>query len=245
MTRRKKRKGKGKSKSQAQSTRPGRAASVPVLPAELPRNPPTNPDAGRLTAALIELEIARGDDGLLRGKPEPVILVGAYLVRATRVLLLGRSLSRVTPELSFPSTVKVKPDHQLLFDKHFRSDATGRIVLVALALEEDSGNDVTRVYADLEHPARLRIWPAEASMPAPRTLEEIAHDSMWDPCAVPRVHLLVHDADARDTCKDDDFVGACVLNMPSIAGSDDYRRLHFLSDSGKNDWTATLRILLR
>jgi hypothetical protein len=48
----------------------------------------------RFQLEVAALEIARGHDGLLKGRPEPVLLVGVYMRDANAIHLLGRSLHR-------------------------------------------------------------------------------------------------------------------------------------------------------
>lgn len=200
---------------------------------------PGSPASHRtLSVRLLSLEIAKGDDGLLGGWPEPILLIAAYDLGGPSPALVGRSAIELRPRGRFPSVVV--PEEELLFRARCRSGAAGVAAILAVALERDSGRDVERVYADLPEPAAFRAWQIDSVMPAPVPLDEIARTAM-DPAPVRRINVIHRGRDLRDSCSSDVVVGACVLGVVLPPPSADIR-LPFVSVDRSNDWTAVLRL---
>ncbi|MBI2893021.1 MAG: hypothetical protein HYY06_05680 [Deltaproteobacteria bacterium] len=198
------------------------------------------PPAGHRTISvrLLSLEIARGDDGLLGGWPEPVLLIAAYDLGGPVPAIVGRSAVELRPCERFPSVVV--PATELLFRARCRAGDAGLAAILAIALERDSGRDVERLYADLPEPAAFRAWQIESAMPAPAPLDEIARATI-DSTPARRVNVIHRGRDLRDSCSSDVVVGACVLGVALPPTSLDVR-LPFVSVDRRNDWTAVLRL---
>ncbi|NUQ76157.1 MAG: hypothetical protein HUU21_21675 [Polyangiaceae bacterium] len=205
----------------------------------------------RLRMELFALELAAGHDGLLRGMPEPVILLGAFLLANARALPLGRSLVRLNqPSGRFPTTV-TPPEPAVLRAKG-RATASARIAVLAIAVEEDAGDDVARIYGHLAEGKNVRVWNHEDAVPAPAALSELlaGPDSHVPPIVAPallphpvasRVGVVVDGADLRDLCQADELVGASLFLIPTTRQEEGYR-VHFTSSDKKNDWTALISV---
>lgn len=188
---------------------------------------------------LLRLELARGYDGPLRGMPEPTLLFGIYRVRADRVTLLERSLHRLTSRGPHPERIDVE-------DARVEARAPRvkdmRLLVLALALEEDSGEGVAALYAELEAPDRLALWAADAQQPDPVSLADWAKTTSPAAPVTTTVHLVDAERDLRDAKLGDDWVGAAVFCLDDEKRSREERRMRFASADGRNDWTAIVEV---
>lgn len=185
---------------------------------------------------LLRLEIARGHDGLLQGKPEPVVALGLYVVEPGATRLVVRALWRFHPAHRLPAAVgAIEPT---LVDGGKLPKAARGWVVVAAALEEDGGGDLGRLFAALERPAGLHFVTEDGGA------EHGVDDVLARPSpTVPRpVHLLIDGVDAGATCASDDWVGAAVVGYSARGPSRGDLRLHFSAGSRRNDWTAVLDV---
>ena len=133
----------------------------------------------RLT--LETLEIARGHDGLLRGKPEPALLIAVYRTNgALPASLVGRLLVRAPLVGDLPCTVALG-QRELRYDARFASSE--RIVVLVFAVEEDTGEGVAALYAAFETPAEFLLYAAKEAIPSPLGLDEWARNECAPPCA--------------------------------------------------------------
>ena len=170
------------------------------------------------------LEIALGYDQWGRGDPDPVVLVAVYRQRR----LLRRELVRPRVPSPYPASV----EHQRLFEVEV---GRGRVGVLVVAYEEDSGKDVAELYARLEA-GDIELWSTAHEEPSPRSLATwIRAASTGDEA----VELLVEGNSLADGARDD-YVGACMI----VCGDDGSERtkrrshrLHMRSRDGKNDWT--------
>jgi hypothetical protein len=187
------------------------------------------------------LEIARGHDGFLRGNPEPVIIFAAYLVTAGGLQIVGRSLHRFRASKPFPSAAKVDTPELPACRILLHAGATARWAVLAIALEEDGGEDVQRLFGAVEHHKNLSVWPSGAIDVEPQSLASVPFTDEW---RLPReVDLLVDGLAASSSCRSDKWIGAVCWLMPGnetgmLAGY----RLPFLAEDGRNDWTAIVAI---
>ncbi len=189
---------------------------------------------------VVGLEIARGHDGLLRGDPEPVVVVGAYLLNPPYVQVVGRSLHRFQAHIPFPSTATTK-DRSLPAGSIQMPKGAPRWVVLALALEEDGGLDVQRAFGALEHHAALSVWASEERDVEPYGLSTIPATPTW---FLPRaVQLQVDGAPFAGTCRSDKWIGAVCWMLEGREPPDRARyRLPFLAEDRRNDWTAVLDV---
>jgi hypothetical protein len=202
----------------------------------------------RLRMELTALELASGHDGLLRGLPEPVIVLGAFLLASARALPLGRCLVRLSqPAGRFPTTVT--PPQPAVLRAKGRASTSARIAVLAIAVEEDAGKDVERIYAHLAEAKNVRVWNLEDAVPSPVSLAELVAGPEAPSIAAPllphpvatRVGVVVDGADLRDVCEADELIGAGLFVIPTTRNEEGFR-VHFTSADQKNDWTAVLSV---
>jgi hypothetical protein len=220
-----------------------RTASTAPTKNTNPANVKPRAQSFRAHIELTALELASGHDGLLRGMPEPVVLLGAFLLTDGQARSLGRVLVRTNqPAGRFPTVVTPTAQAALLGRGRAASGASGaRIAVLAIALEEDSGKDVERVYAHLENGKALRVWALDDAVPHVTTLAELGASAPSEPPIAPRVGVLDEGADLRDLCKDDEMVGAALF-LIGVNRQEEGFRLHFVSSDRKNDWTAIVGV---
>lgn len=189
----------------------------------------------RLRAQIEALEMARGHDGLLRGSPEPVVLLAAFHPDGGPQAI-ARSIARFAPRGAYPLTAA--PSAPVRLEGEVRAPPAGqgvlRVVLAAIALEEDGGGDVADAYAALGDGRALSVWSEESVDPTPIVSVTEA--------GVRRVHVLRDGADLRDRCRDDELIGAAVAVVGARGGH--RLRLPFVSGDGLNDWTALVDLEL-
>lgn len=192
---------------------------------------------------LESVELARGYDGPLRGRPEPRLLIVAYRVTPNRAVTLGRHLSRVEPSSIFPQRIEL--NERAIAERIFAGstqEERGTLVVLAVALEEDAGSDVADVYVDLAQPERWAVWDPTGALPEPRPIEEQWKLLPSIPPTPDVVSLLRDGAHLEQVVRRDDWVGASALRVPLGAASRARYRLHFASADARNDWTANLHV---
>ncbi len=188
-----------------------------------------------------QLEMAKGYDGLLRGMPEPTMLLGIYRVDGGHARALGRYLYRFGRPAEFPTKVmpKVASDEVLAF----RPSTDSRIVVLALAVEEDNGRGLQTLFAELEGADGVLAWTDDDVAPVPTHLQELCGGQM-PPDRAHRVHLMFGEHDPSRHLDGDDWIDANLL-WTSIAIKRIRHRLHFVSADGRNDWTAEVELMVR
>lgn len=185
-----------------------------------------------------KLELARGHDGFLRGGPDPVLLLGVYGVFGSTVRLLGRSLHRFASRTKFPT--EIAPDAPAI--PAFAIEAEGfHFLVLAVALEEDGGRDVQRLFGAFEHVALLSVWSPERSEVDPIALAAFPVDVEH---TVPTtVEMVIDGEQASSSCKSDKWIGAvCWSLLPRAPAGLATYRLPFLAPDRRNDWTAVLNV---
>lgn len=196
-----------------------------------------------LHVALKQLEITAGHDGLLRGKPEPVILLSAYCLAGDVVTFLGQALARLHPKKPFPT--QIMPDEEVAISvdvrQHESAKAGNHLLVLALALEEDSSDDVQRLYKRLTTAQSLFLWDSASHIPAPVTLGNAARWAKRDGANCFAVHLMDGIADVGEQCEGDTFVAAQAVLIEFCRGPAECR-LRFVSADQRNDWTAQLTV---
>jgi hypothetical protein len=198
----------------------------------------------RFSGRVDKLEIARGHDGILRGPPDPVLAIAVYVGDAATFRLLGRSLHKFHPRDSFPASVP--PDREALPTGAIDVETGFRYVALAVALEEDGGVDVQRVFGALEHHRMLSVWAPHGAEPEPFSLSTLPETPEW---GVPvEIDLCIDGVSLSSSCASDKLIGAVCWTMspraelPTSAYRASLYRLPFLSADRKNDWTALVAI---
>lgn len=189
----------------------------------------------------MQLEVAKGHDGWLRGAPEPALTLGLYRIDDEEVRLLGRFLYRFERPSSIPAKVAPRePSKEWVVQ---RLAKTTRLALLVLAAEEDNGRGLQHLYAELEHGASVLAWTESGEAAEPLHLHELTVAAKLPPARAHRVHLMFEDRDPSVRLAGDDWVDANILWTANLPGSRRYR-LHFVSPDGRNDWTAELDLVL-
>lgn len=199
------------------------------------------PGAFRIGLRIDELELARGHDGLLRGSPEPTLLLAVYRVDATTVTTHGRYLYRFECPASLPAKVAPQESSNESIVVPFSEGA--RIVVLVLAVEEDSGQGLQALYAELENGDAVVAWLEPGGGDHPMHLPELTTDALVAD-APHRIHLVFDDRDPSQQLSGDDWIGAALVWAPLETGRGRHR-LHFVSADARNDWTAELELTLR
>jgi len=189
----------------------------------------------RVRFELSQLEIARGHDGFMRGKPEPVLLAGLYACVDAEATLVARGVFDFERPGPYPAVVTCPGD---ALTARLRLGAGRGLLLLLLAFERDGGADVARVYALLDEPERLQLWSEADAEPAPHALSETRATEAT------RVNLLLEREPLPKLMKDDDWIGAVAMWTES-SRVDLSPRARFLSRDEMNDWTATFSLRAR
>lgn len=172
------------------------------------------------------------------------MLIAAYWLNRGRAKLVGRNLTRLSVPGPFPTRVELGSE---LVNATFQLPATGgdltAFAILVFALEEDSGEDVQRLYAQLERPETLSLWDERSAVPELRALDELARFAANEPPNAQPVRVMRGDADAAAEVRADDWVGSVLARIspePATRGSE--WRFHFASPDGRNDWTAVFLV---
>lgn len=190
---------------------------------------------------LDHLELAKGHDGFLRGKPEPVIILGIYFAESGHIRLLSREIMHFEVPGRFPATVERLP--AMLPARRYAHKEGAHMMLLALAVEEDSGRDIPDLYAALERVGGLDIWRIDHALHEPLHLHELPVENLdWHRSH--RVRVLLDGVDLGQACRKDDWVAAALAVVATDPSGNITRRLHFVSGDLRNDWTAQVRVVL-
>jgi len=177
----------------------------------------------------------------LRGKPEPALLIAAYRTNgALPAALVGRLLVRARLTNEIPCSVSLG-EHELHYDARFA--VAERILLLALALEENNGRGVAALYAAFESPGQLLLYDASESVPSPLTVDEWARTARSTASApsVRPVEVMLAGVALDEIAASDQFISASALSIATLGRADESWRLSFVGRDERNDWTLLLR----
>ncbi len=194
------------------------------------------PKKRRVSATVVagELEIARGHDGIVRGSPEPVVVLGLYSYAGGNLSLEAREILRFASPRKIPGSVAVLvPDPRPMRVRRSLGDGE-RFLLLLSAIEEDSGVDVATFFQSLESPQMISAFLTEASDPTPYLLRDLAAARNPELTDALRCSLLFDGSLMSQRCKGDDFIASSFLTFEVGESS---RRARFVSENGLNDWT--------
>ncbi len=197
--------------------------------------------SSRLTVNLTSVLLTRGHDGLLRGKPEPVLLFAAYAVAGKYVALLSSIRHTFGVRGPYPSTVDCK--QQALFRAPL-PDGVQRVLLLCLALEYDRGPDILALGDGLSVPEHWGVWATDSPVEVPFSLADLALLQPFRPPSAMTVNVRFMERDCRELCQQDDFVGGAVILLSPQRPTRDTWRARMISADGRNDWTANLWVQL-
>lgn len=203
--------------------------------------PATTGTVLRVVLRMEQLELARGYDGLLRGAPEPSLVVGVFCVHGEHARLAARYLYRFERPGGFPC--KVGPREPSNESCTVVVAAGARLVVLALAVEEDSGRGLQALYGELERGDTIVVWTRDEAAPVPLHLHELDPHAVT-PDVAHRIHVLLGERDPAKRLEGDDWVDAAMLvTLPLVQHR--RHRLHLCSADGRNDWTAQLDVVVR
>ena len=200
----------------------------------MPRRP-------RFRLSLERLELAAGHDGLLRGAPEPCLLIGLFQLRAEGPALIGRCLHEVGT-IHAPLPLAMTVGQELLDLPLPRSgDTLPGMALISLLLEKDSGADIARLYTDLGTPARLAVVQEALAVPDTLPLGELLRLPATAPPHAEPIQLLYEERAVADEVRRDDWVGAALIRIDPPQGRASHEwQIRARSADRRNDWTLWL-----
>jgi len=189
------------------------------------------------------MEVVAGHDGFARGLPEPVAVVAAYYCSEQGTALVSRALVPFAVEGRAPSWAQAIPRQQPA-PSWFLAQPTGTVVVVAVAIEEDSGKDIQRIYASTDLADEMLIWPIDGAGAVPCALERMAELTV----AETPIQVGLHTVDGApvDTVRRDDYVGTAAvwLASPTDLRTRDFA-LPIRSRNGRNHWVVNLSLAIR
>lgn len=169
-------------------------------------------------------------------------MVAAFGIQSERAVLLGRALRRLFVSGNYPSVTElVDKKERLLFSVPVPGICQ-RILLLALALEEDGGGDVSALYGAFSRPEAITGWSLGELMPEPLTLVEAGSGALTEPPEASPVHLLSGGEYFNDRCRSDDWIGAAIIVLETGQQAKSQWRFHFVSEDRRNDWTGVFQI---
>jgi hypothetical protein len=197
------------------------------------------PAAPSFSGRVDALEIARGHDGLFRGKPDPVLVVGAYWFDGAMVRTFGRSIHKFDVKKNAPTLVRA--DSEALPTCVLPRGGGDAYYVLAIAIEENDADGVTALYGAVERPHQLSVSPLEKTEVDCFPLTALPRTREW---SVPvAVQLLAGGGHASALCRSDTLVGAVAFWLPArVPAHASSYRLPFVSDDKTNDWTALVTI---
>lgn len=156
---------------------------------------------------------------------------------AAPVSLVGRLLLRSKLNSEIPCVVLGA--EELRYDARFAD--TERLVVLALAAEENSGHGVQALYTALEIPEHILLYSALDSTPSPRTLSEWSGQE-WAAPAAPAVEVLLRGHSIAALAGSDEYIAASAFSVSPHARCNELWRLPFVAPDQRNDWTLVLRL---
>lgn len=192
-----------------------------------------------LEGNLTGIELRKGHDGFLRGKPEPVLIwVALGLVPSGATLLQG-STRTLAVTGGYPFRVPINEPRLIA------ARAPGpceRFLLLGLAFEQDSGEDVRRLSTALANTFEWSVRAGDSRMAAPFRLHELALVPPGEPPDATSIRLSHRDVDLADACTHDDWIGAAMVLLPGDRGGITRWNVRFCSDDQRNDWWVQLTL---
>jgi hypothetical protein len=188
-----------------------------------------------LKVHMRHLEVARGHDGFLRGKPEPVVVLGAFAVSELGVRCVLRTVQRFRLSSAPPCNATAS-------DGPHRVQLTGdsALLLVAAALEDDGGGDHDKLYTGFERIASILVFDTDTPVPAPESLEVATRARMGK--AGHAVGLLFDDVVVEHTVVKDTWIGAALASVSAEGARGANVRLPLRAEDGRNDWTLVIDV---
>jgi hypothetical protein len=190
-----------------------------------------------LQLELERIELARGHDGFARGAPEPSVVLAVYRCASDAATLVARSVHRFRSPGPHPEVIEANGAQ---LEAVIPRVEGMRILVLALAFEEDSGRGIQSAYCGLAQPETLSLWADGDGDPEPRSLAAWTMLPAPAPPDTQSVHLLLDGRDLRDATEGDDWIGASAFHVADEQLPRLVRRMRFVSPDDENDWTAVL-----
>lgn len=169
-----------------------------------------------------------------------MLILSAYLVDGVAVRTLGRALHRFAPHEPFPS--RALPDQALSISVEITHHVPIQVVVLALALEQDSSRGVQAAFGAVEHHGALTLWQSSSPDPTPVTIGEMTDDGEAWRYPAP-VQVLASNCDMAALCDGDKWIaGVAWVTRPSSSPARSTFRLPFQSADRLNDWTALVTV---
>ena len=111
-----------------------------------------------------------------------------------------------------------------------------------MALEEDGGADVQRIFGALERHQQMAVWDAARDDVEPYSFAGVPDVVTWQ-MPTP-VELVIDGSAASASCLSDKWIGAvCWAMRPRPVAQCSEYRLPFLAPDTRNDWMAALAVV--
>ena len=198
------------------------------------------PYRGSISLWAGELAIARGHDGLLRGQPEPVVILAAYdcsdaTPRPVHQHLVRFHRPRRMPGISEPMKQERQTSHILV-------PKGADIAILALALEQDGGQGALNLFSMLRDHRQVIAWPTDQPHHFPCPLSTYAKSL---PSDGEQSECMIDDNTFADLCRGDDYVGASVFYRRTESPCKEILTSRIASEDRHNDWTIRFQLSIR
>lgn len=193
----------------------------------------------QLTLDLEAIEVAAARDHVPLRAPRPCVVIGAFVVDASGVHGIGRTVYRFTPAKSLPA--KLVGMQRLLDVPVLVATPPFKVAVAAISVEENGGRDVQAIYQALADGQDLSFWTHSEHCPSPVSLPELKElDAFRNEAR--RVQVLRHTTTLSESLSDDTWAGAALGAFDLTPSRPEVRaRFHTASEDHKNDWLLTLR----
>ena len=118
------------------------------------------------------------------------------------------------------------------------------MIVLLVAIEEDSGEDLRRLYEVCDRADDFLLWPLDGREVVPQHLEEIANLAAQSEAV--QVGVRGPDGPPIDTFSNDDYIGSAALWVPT----GNHKRTADItatirSRDRRNHWVVSLRVAIR
>ncbi|MFH1812135.1 MAG: hypothetical protein ABIJ09_25585 [Pseudomonadota bacterium] len=177
------------------------------------------------------LEVHKGHDGLLRGKPEPAVVLCVLGEAGDGMKVLAKETLRFRLGGELPGRAELETARTLRVER-IRSE--GQLVLLTAGIEEDSGEGIGQVCAAFEFPDRVQVLTQDqrlVQLGDRRELETNLNSGVAETLAA----VFFEGREMTELCRGDDWVGCSVLRLVGLKGPLPAQRFNVTSEH--NHWT--------
>lgn len=187
-----------------------------------------------LCLEVSSLEVAAGFDGLLRGKPEPVLVCGVFGIADNKPILIGRGIGNFARPKRYPAVVLLADSK--LAEGRLSSVGDPVAAVLVIALEKDGGHDIRQAYAMLQSHGELHLIESCDQPNASDLQEVLLEPELWK--QPKKIGLVVDGQSFEAECRSDKWIAAAAFATPLRTS----HRVHLVSKDRKNDWTAVMTL---